>query len=88
MNNEQLHTKKPLLTKRAFQVYLFPIFHTQIQVIQTKNSKRYDEKKGSLTTSTILLTLNLNLYEKNVLQIYGFITHVVINKAYKEEENL
>lgn len=28
-----------------------------------------DKKKGSLTTSTILLTLNLNLYEKNVLQI-------------------
>ena len=27
-----------------------------------------DEKKGSLTTSTILLTLNLNLYEKNVMQ--------------------
>ena len=27
-----------------------------------------DKKKGSLTTSTILLTLNLNLYEKNVLQ--------------------
>ena len=26
------------------------------------------KKKGSLTTSTILLTLNLNLYEKNVLQ--------------------
>ena len=27
-----------------------------------------DNKKGSLTTSPILLTLNLNLYEKNVLQ--------------------
>lgn len=27
-----------------------------------------DKKKGSLTTSTFLLTLNLNLYEKNVLQ--------------------
>jgi hypothetical protein len=26
------------------------------------------KKKGSLTTSTILLTLNLNLYEKNVVQ--------------------
>lgn len=27
------------------------------------------KKKGSLPTSTILLTLNLNLYEKNVVQI-------------------
>lgn len=30
------------------------------------NKQPYIIKKGSLTTSTILLTLNLNLYEKNV----------------------
>jgi hypothetical protein len=45
-------------------------------------------KKGSLTTSTIFLTLNLNLYEKNVVQRYRFILSTGINKTYKGKFNL
>ena len=43
------------------ELFLYPLGNLREQELR-------DKKKGSLTTSTILLTLNLNLYEKNVLQ--------------------
>ncbi len=38
-------------------------------------------KMENLTTSTFLLTLNLNLYEKNVPQRYAFISAADVNEA-------
>ena len=53
-------------------------FQQSVEALKAKMNQFYDngvmgrkkvKKKGSLPTSTILLTLNLNLYEKNVVQI-------------------
>lgn len=53
-------------------------FRQSVEALKAEMNQFYDngvmerkkgQKKGSLPTSTILLTLNLNLYEKNVVQI-------------------
>ena len=50
------------------ELFLYPLGKYKICRQILREQELRDKKKGSLTTSTILLTLNLNLYEKNVLQ--------------------